>query len=135
MGPSPKGCLEESSVVGQEEGREGKGLWEERNCGCGGTEAQREIVWGMTVVHRESGLGAGSEREEKERWKPYSDVPPGAKLGSLDMILKPDVGVRKGRPRISFEFRKSLGKDWSGEQGDQVLEGSGLRGLGTVAES
>lgn len=50
----------------------------------------------MTVVQSESGLGAGSERGEKERWKPYSNVLPGAKLGSLDMILKPDVGVGKG---------------------------------------
>lgn len=89
----------------------------------------------MTVVQSESWLGAGSERGEKERWKPYSNVLPGAKLGSLDMILKPDVGVGKERPRISFEFRKSLEKDWSGEQGDQVLEGWSLRGSGAVVES
>lgn len=89
----------------------------------------------MTVVQSESGLGAGSERGEKERWKPYSNVLPGAKLGSLDMILKPDVGVGKERPRISFEFRKSLEKDWSGEQGDQVLKGWSLRGSGAVVES
>lgn len=56
-------------------------------------------------------------------------------MGSLDMILKPDVGVGKGRPRISFEFRKSLGKGWLGEQGDQVLEGWGLRGSGAVVEN
>lgn len=104
-------------------------MWIWRNRGPAGN------CLGVTVVQSESGLGARSERGEKERWKPYSDVPPGAKMGSLDMILKPDVGVGKGRPRISFEFRKSLGKGWLGEQGDQVLEGWGLRGSGAVVEN
>lgn len=61
MRPSPEGCLEESSVVGQE----GKGLWEERNSEYRGTEAWRGIVWGMTVVQGESGWGQVAREQRK----------------------------------------------------------------------
>lgn len=59
-------------------------------------------------------MGAGGKRGEKGgRCKPYSNGPPRAMLGSLDIILKPTVEVVKRKPRVSFEFRKSLRKDWS----------------------
>lgn len=96
MGPSPEGCLEESSVVGQE----GKGLWEERNSEYRGTEAWRGIVWGMTAVQGESGWGQVA-REQTRGEVGGSQIPmgpPRAKLGSLNVILKPAVGVGKRRP-------------------------------------